>query len=125
MDESPATQHSLIIKIRDPADVVAWREFLTLYEPLIYRLARRKGLQDADARDLCQEVFRAVAGAIDRWEPGRGSFRGWLTRITRNLLVNFLTRLGARPLIGLLLALQPAGMLGLLVLSLKAAREGV
>jgi RNA polymerase sigma-70 factor (ECF subfamily) len=92
MDESPATQHSLIIRLRDPADAAAWREFLTLYEPLIYRLARRKGLQDADARDLCQEVFRAVAGAIDRWEPGRGSFRGWLTRITRNLLVNFLTR---------------------------------
>jgi alpha-1,2-mannosyltransferase len=40
-------------------------------------------------------------------------------------LVNFLAGLGARPLIGLLLALQPAGMLGLLVLSLKAAREGV
>jgi RNA polymerase sigma-70 factor (ECF subfamily) len=65
MDETPATRASLIVKLRDPADTDAWREFVTLYEPLVYRLARRKGLQDADARDLCQEVFRTVAQAIE------------------------------------------------------------
>jgi RNA polymerase sigma factor (sigma-70 family) len=97
MDDPLATRCSLIVKLRDPADSAAWREFVAIYEPLVYRLARRKGLQDADARDLCQDVFHAVAKAIDRWEPGRGSFRGWLSRIARNLMINVLTRRKFQP----------------------------
>jgi RNA polymerase sigma-70 factor (ECF subfamily) len=88
----PTTRRSLVLRLRNADDEAAWEEFVDLYEPLVYRLARRKGLQDADALDLCQEVFRAVAGAIGRYDPdpAKGSFRGWLCRIARNLLVNML-----------------------------------
>ncbi|HJN10352.1 MAG: hypothetical protein QGG09_11400 [Pirellulaceae bacterium] len=52
MAQLPETRNSLLLKVRDPADADAWIEFAAIYRPVIYRLARRRGLQDADAEDL-------------------------------------------------------------------------
>jgi RNA polymerase sigma-70 factor (ECF subfamily) len=92
MADSVSTRPSLLLRIRDPRDGPAWAEFVEIYAPLVYGFARKQGLQSADAADLTQEVLRAVAGAAARldYDPGRGSFRGWLFTVVRNRLRNFL-----------------------------------
>ena len=92
MEQSPATRASLLVRLRDPHDKEAWGQFVHVYAPVVYGFARKRGLQDADAADLIQEVFRSVAGAAGRleYDPKRGSFRGWLYTITRNKIFTFL-----------------------------------
>jgi RNA polymerase sigma-70 factor (ECF subfamily) len=99
MAEPPPTRVTLLNRLKDGGDVDAWREFVRLYGPVVYGFARKRGLQDADAADLMQEVLRSVARNAGRMEydPKRGTFRGWLYTVTRNKIYNFLTAQKNRP----------------------------
>ncbi len=95
MSRIPDTRASLIVRLPDAEDAPAWKEFAGIYEPFVYQYARRRGLQDSDARELVQDVFLGVAKSVRRFKPDpvQAKFRTWLFRIARNQL---LTRLAAR-----------------------------
>jgi len=69
----------------------AWRRFIHIFGPVVYEWCRRKGLQPADASDVGQEVFRAVARRIEgfRRDQVGGTFRGWLWTLTRSKIADF------------------------------------
>ena len=85
------TRPSLLLRIRDSADAEAWRQFADLYARVIYGYCRRRGLQDADAADVTQEVLAQVARSIRKFEysPERGRFRAWLGAVTHSKIERF------------------------------------
>ena len=61
---------------------------------MILRLARQKGMQDADADDVAQQILVSVAKAVEQREhdPKRAKFRTWLNRVAQNAIINALSR---------------------------------
>jgi RNA polymerase sigma-70 factor (ECF subfamily) len=87
------TRASLLLRLRADGDTTAWTDFVAIYEPVIYRIARSRGLQDADAREVTQDVLLAVSGAIHRFDLSRETrFSGWLAQITRNATIDRIRR---------------------------------
>jgi RNA polymerase sigma-70 factor (ECF subfamily) len=79
------TRPTLLFRVREAQDRASWEEFHRLYRRLVYGRARRAGLPHADAEDVAQEVFQRVAETIQDFDlnPERGSFRGWLMKLTQ------------------------------------------
>lgn len=83
-----ATSASLLSRVRDGSDGVAWREFDLKYRELIVRFCRKRGLQQADAEDVAQSVLANLSRSLRAFEydPSKGRFRDYLYRCTRNVL---------------------------------------
>lgn len=111
----PETRYSLLIRLADPVDAAAWSEFCQLYGGAVYRYARGRGLSDADAEDVVQEVWSVVHEKVAEWRPTQrpGSFRAWLSQTAQRVTLaalrkryrraaavggtSFLAKLGAVP----------------------------
>ncbi len=88
---STSTSPTLLSRVRDPADLAAWRQFDAQYGELILRYCRRVGLQHADAEDLRQTVMVRLARALREfvYSRERGRFRSFLGQIVQNEIARF------------------------------------
>ena len=93
------TRSSLIQRLKATINGESWEEFFNTYWELIYNVARRAGLSEADAQDIVQETILKVHNSLDRFEYNRkrGTFKGWLRTVTRSRLNDFFKKQQRRP----------------------------
>jgi RNA polymerase sigma factor (sigma-70 family) len=79
------TRYSLLSRLQDWGDQDSWKDFFDTYWRLIYSIALKSGLTEAEAQDVVQETIICVAKDIDKFKRDRalGSFKGWLKNLTR------------------------------------------
>jgi len=73
-------------------DEDAWEELVRIHTRKIYALCFRFTGSRQEAQDLTQEVFLRVFRTMKTFRSAEGSFTTWLTRVTRNLLVDHYRR---------------------------------
>jgi RNA polymerase sigma-70 factor (ECF subfamily) len=97
--ETIATRRTLIQRLQCLDDQQGWQEFFETYWRLIYAVARRLGLNDAEAQDVVQETMISVARRMPgfHYDPEVGSFKSWLLLITRRRIADFQRRQMRQP----------------------------
>ena len=90
----PETRPSLIVRLKGERNELAWTEFVSAYEPFLQRLIERQGVPARHVPDVCQQVLAAVARSVERWQDDGdpASFRRWLNRVARNVVIKFMSR---------------------------------
>jgi len=88
------TRRSLITRLKNWNDQDGWQRFFDTYWRMIYSVARRSGLSDADAQDVVQETIVGVAKRMPdfKYDPSIGSFKGWLAQLTRCRIIDLLRK---------------------------------
>ena len=79
------TRRSLLSRLKNWDDQESWQEFFDTYGRLVYGVAVKAGLSDAEAQDVVQETIIIVARKLAgfKYDPALGSFKSWLMLITR------------------------------------------
>jgi RNA polymerase sigma-70 factor (ECF subfamily) len=81
----PGSSTLLILRLSVcPMDAEAWDQFVQRYSGTIYKWCCRYRLQDADARDVTQNVFAALLRRLEKFDRARARFRNWLYRVVEN-----------------------------------------
>jgi RNA polymerase sigma-70 factor (ECF subfamily) len=70
----------------------AWEELVQVQTKRVYGICYRFTNSESEAQDLTQEVFLRIFRTLGSFRAGEGSFTVWLTRLTRNLLVDHYRR---------------------------------
>ena len=85
------TRGSIIVGIcqHDPE---RWREFDSIYRPMLIGFLRKQGLNEFDASDVVQDTFVKLLSRIQTYNRERFKFRTWLFTVAHNAMVDHARR---------------------------------
>lgn len=91
---SPSTISDLFHRLRDVEDQDAWWTFWRKYRPYVGKLLEVQGLRAHEVDEVAQQVFIKTVASLPGFAPRRqrGSFRRWLSRLTRWRLLDHVRR---------------------------------
>jgi RNA polymerase sigma-70 factor (ECF subfamily) len=92
--QQPDTRLSLISRIQGGRNDLAWTEFVSAYEPFLRRLVERQGVPEGHVPDVIQQILAGIAKSVAQWQDdgNPSSFRRWLNRVARNVVIKFMKR---------------------------------
>ncbi|HZS06542.1 MAG TPA: RNA polymerase sigma factor [Blastocatellia bacterium] len=85
-----------LVSLTGEGDEAAFAEIVRRYSPRVFRVASRFFRQRNQVEDAAQESFLRAWTQLDSYE-GKGSFEGWLTRVTTTTCLNLLRSHKRRP----------------------------
>jgi RNA polymerase sigma-70 factor (ECF subfamily) len=79
---------SILVERCLEGDQSAWEQLVRTHTRRVYAICYRFVGKDEEAQDLTQEVFLRIFKTLGSFRAGEGSFSVWMTRVTRNLLID-------------------------------------
>jgi len=73
-------------------DATGWEELVRVHTRRVYGLCYRFTSSESEAQDLTQEIFLRVFRSLKSYRSTEGAFSTWLTRLSRNLLIDHYRR---------------------------------
>jgi RNA polymerase sigma-70 factor (ECF subfamily) len=86
--ETALDADSILVERCLEGDQGSWEDLVKAHTRRVYAICYRFVGKDEEAQDLTQEVFLRIFKTLRSFRAGEGSFAVWLTRLTRNLLID-------------------------------------
>ena len=85
------TRVSVIVGVcrQDPE---RWREFDSIYRPMLFAYLGKQGLKAFDVNDIVQDIFVKLLGKIHTYDREKCKFRSWLFSVAHNTLIDLARR---------------------------------
>lgn len=76
------TKH--IIERCQSKDQAAYKQVYQAYAPYVYAIVKNYFPNQEEQKDMLQEVFSQIFLSIHRYDPAKGAFKSWISKITVN-----------------------------------------